>query len=68
MPQGFSVVTRATLLYSLWYPNLIPLDPAAIRQVVRSHQPFAFDRLYGAFPEQVVEADAKAVVERSADR
>ena len=28
----------------------------------------AFDRLYGAFPEQVVNTDAKAAVERSADR
>ena len=31
-------------------------------------KPFAFDRLYGAFPEQVVKTDAKAAVERSADR
>ena len=38
------------------------------RQVVKSLKPFAFDRLYGAFPEQVVKADAKAAVERSADR
>ena len=53
----------------MWsYPNLIPLGPAGIRQVARSLQPFAFDRLYGAFPEQVVKTDAKAAVERSADR
>jgi hypothetical protein len=48
------------------YP--IPLGPAAIRQVVTSLEPFAFDRLYGAFPGQVVAADAKAAVGRSADR
>lgn len=53
----------------MWsYPNLIPLGPAGIRQVARSLQPFAFDRLYGAFPEQVVKTDAKAAVERSAER
>ena len=55
-----------SFMYS--YPNLIPLGPTAIRQVVRSLKPFAFDRLYGAFPDQVVKADAKAAVERSADR
>jgi len=53
----------------MWsYPNLIPLGSAAIRQVVKSLEPFAFDRLYGAFPEQVVAADAKGAVTRSADR
>jgi hypothetical protein len=29
---------------------------------------FAFDRLYGAFPEQIVSTDAKGAVDRSADR
>lgn len=53
----------------MWsYPNLIPLGPSAIKQVVKSFKPFAFERLHGAFPEQVVTADAKGVVERSADR
>src|SRR5215813_10055627 len=53
----------------MWsYPNMIPLGPAAIRRVVSSLKPFAFDRLYGAFPEQVVKADAKGAVERSAER
>jgi hypothetical protein len=35
---------------------------------VASLKPFAFDRLYGAFPNQVVKSDAKGAVERSADR
>ena len=35
---------------------------------MRSLEPFAFDRLYGAFPEQVVAADAKGAVRRSANR
>lgn len=50
------------------YPNLIPLGPEAIRQIVKSLELFAFDRLDGAFPEQVVAADAKGAVGRSADR
>ena len=53
----------------MWsYPNLVPLGPAAIKRVVASLKPFAFDRLYGAFPGQVVAADAKGVVGRSAGR
>lgn len=55
-----------SFMYS--YPNLVPLGPAAISRVVNSLGPFAFDRLYGAFPGQVVPADAKGVVRRSADR
>ncbi|MFO0811450.1 MAG: MBL fold metallo-hydrolase [Gemmataceae bacterium] len=55
-----------TFMYS--YPNMIPLGPAAIRRIVASLRPFAFDRLYSAFPEQVVKAGAKAAVERSAER
>ncbi|QDU23480.1 MBL fold metallo-hydrolase [Urbifossiella limnaea] len=55
-----------SFMYS--YPNLIPLGPAAIQQVVRRLAPFAFDRLYGAFPGQFVGSDAKGVVRRSADR
>ena len=32
----------------MWsYPNMIPLGPAAIKQVVKSLKPFAFDRLHG---------------------
>lgn len=53
----------------MWsYPNLIPLGPAAIKEVVKSLKPFAFDRLYGAFPDQVVKEDAKGALGRSADR
>lgn len=55
-----------SFMYS--YPNLIPLEAAAIQQMVRSLEPFPFDRLYGAFPGQVVGSDAKGVVRRSADR
>jgi hypothetical protein len=55
-----------TFMYS--YPNMIPLGPVAIRKIAASLKPFAFDRLYSAFADQVVKADAKAVVERSAQR
>jgi hypothetical protein len=66
--QPYVCMDRTWVSFMYSYPNLIPLGPSAIRQVVRSLNPFAFDRLYGAFPDQVVKADAKAAVERSADR
>ena len=66
--QPYVCADRRWVSFMYSYPNLIPLGPVAIKQVVRSLKPFAFDRLYGAFPEQIVKADAKAVVERSADR
>jgi hypothetical protein len=66
--QPYVCMDRKWVSFMSSYPNLIPLGPAAIRQVVKSLKPFAFDRLYGAFPDQVVKADAKGAVERSADR
>jgi hypothetical protein len=53
----------------MWsYPNLIPLGPAAIRQVAKALKPLKFDRLYGAVPGQVVNSDASGAVARSAER
>ena len=66
--QPYVCQDRTWVSFMWSYPNLIPLGPAAIKQVAKSLKPLAFDRLYGAFPEQVVTADAKGVVERSADR
>jgi hypothetical protein len=40
----------------------------AIRKIALALKPFAFDRLYSAFADQVVKTDAKAAVERSAGR
>jgi hypothetical protein len=66
--QPYVCADRRWVSFMYSYPNLIPLGPAALRQVVRSLGPFAFDRIYGAFPEQVMTAGAKAAVERSAAR
>jgi glyoxylase-like metal-dependent hydrolase (beta-lactamase superfamily II) len=55
-----------SFLYS--YPNLIPLPAAAVQQIARSVEPFAFDRIYGGWFERVVPTDAKGVVARSAER
>ena len=50
------------------YPNYIPLGEAAVRRVGDAVAPYAFDRLYGAFTNRVIERDAHAVVARSIDR
>ncbi|MEQ8790841.1 MAG: MBL fold metallo-hydrolase [Pirellulaceae bacterium] len=55
-----------SFMYS--YPNLIPLPAATVRRIVQAVEPFEFDRIYGAWWGKIVRADAKAVVERSADR
>jgi hypothetical protein len=55
-----------SFLYS--YPNMIPLSALAIRRIMASLKPFAFDRLYGAFPGLTVPRDARGAVKRSAAR
>jgi hypothetical protein len=53
----------------MWsYPNLIPLDPATIEDIVRRVEPFEFDRIYGGWWGRVVIHDGAAAVRRSADR
>ena len=66
--QPYVCQDRKWLSFMWSYPNLIPLGAAAIQAVVASLKPYTFDRLYGAFPDQVVKSDAKAAVGRSADR
>ena len=65
-PEVCSARNWVTFMYS--YPNYIPLCATSIRTIVKALTPFAFDRLYGAFPGRTVNSDAKAIVERSATR
>ena len=55
-----------SFMYS--YPNLIPLSPAAIRRIVAAVEPYAFDRIYGGWKDDIVTQDAKEAVRRSAER
>lgn len=50
------------------YPNLIPLPASTVRGIVEAVEPFAFDRIYGAWWGKVVREDAKPAVKRSAAR
>ncbi|MDX2153775.1 MAG: hypothetical protein SFV54_23735 [Bryobacteraceae bacterium] len=55
-----------SFMYS--YPNWIPLGPRAVRRLAAAVAPFAFDRIYGAFPTREILTGAKRVVQFSVDR
>ena len=50
------------------YPNLIPLGPAAIGQILETIEPFPFEQIYGAWWKANVLSNAKTAVRRSAER
>jgi glyoxylase-like metal-dependent hydrolase (beta-lactamase superfamily II) len=56
----------ATFMYS--YPNDIPLNRRAVERIVAAVEPFAYDRVYSAWWEKVIQTDAKSAVQRSAER
>ena len=49
-------------------PNRLPLPERDVRRVVEAVRPYAFDRIYGGWWQPVLRRDARAVVERSAER
>ena len=62
------VLDRAHVSFMRSYPNLIPLSATDVRRIVGAVQPFAFDRIYGAFPGRTIMQEAKAALARSASR
>ena len=50
------------------YPNLVPLSAAAVRRIVRAVEPFAWDRVHGAWWGDTIAAGARAAVAHSAER
>lgn len=62
------VADRRWVSFMYSFPNLIPLPAAEVRQVVAAVEPFDYDRIYSAWWGNVVAEDAKAAVQRSADR
>jgi hypothetical protein len=57
---------HVSFMYS--YPNYVPLSPPAVERIVKAVEPSAFDRVYGAFWDRVIDNDGKAAVKRSAER
>lgn len=63
------VVPDRRFVSFMWsYPNYIPLNAPAIQRIVQAVEPFAFDRIYGAFPKLTVASDGKNAVHRSGER
>jgi glyoxylase-like metal-dependent hydrolase (beta-lactamase superfamily II) len=54
---------HVSVLYS--FPNMIPVNAAAIRRIAAILDPYPFARVYGAFEGRVIPADAKTALERS---
>jgi len=57
---------HVSFMYS--YPNFIPLSASTVDRIVDKVMPLRFDRIYGHFFGLEIEADAKRVVQRSAER
>jgi hypothetical protein len=49
------------------YPNRLPLSGTVVQRVADHVDRFDYDRLYGNF-DNAIDADAKAIVHRSAER
>lgn len=57
---------HVSFMYS--YPNYVPLAASAVKRILAAVEPYAFDRIYGAFWDLTIERDGKATVKRSAER
>ena len=64
----YVVADRRYVSFMYSYPNLIPLPAHAVDRIVRALEPYAFKRIYSAWFERVLAADAKAALARSAER
>lgn len=62
------VADRHMVSFMYSYPNDIPLDPGSVRRIADMVAPYAFDRVYGAFPGGVVPDRGSEVVQESAER
>jgi glyoxylase-like metal-dependent hydrolase (beta-lactamase superfamily II) len=63
------VVPDTRFVSFMWsYPNYIPLNAASVERIAAKVEPYAFDRIYGAFPKMTVASNAKDSVRRSAER
>lgn len=58
---------RASVSFMRSYPNLIPLSPRLVRQIVAAVGTLTFDRVYGAFGN-VIDSGADQAVRASAER
>jgi hypothetical protein len=57
---------HVSFMYS--FPNFIPLPALIVDRIVERVLSLRFDRIYGHFFDLEIEADARRVVQRSAER
>lgn len=62
------VMDRRFVSFMYSYPNLIPERPSVVRRALERIEPYAFDRIYGAWWQRIVRTDAKAALRCSAER
>ncbi|QYF73216.1 MBL fold metallo-hydrolase [Cryobacterium sp. PAMC25264] len=63
----FANPDRSSVSFMRSYPNRLPLSGPVVERIARTLERFEFDRLYGNF-DNMIAADARAIVRRSADR
>src|ERR1700753_2326079 len=59
---------RRSVSFMYSYPNLIPLNAAAVRRIADVVAPLAFDRIYGAWWGRNIADDAKVLFGKSVER
>jgi hypothetical protein len=59
---------RQWLSFMYSYPNYIPLNAQSVQKIAGILEPWAFDRIYGAFPKRTVAAGAKERLRVSVER
>lgn len=64
----YVVADRRYVSFMYSYPNLIPLPAHAIDRIAQRLAPYDFDRIYSAWFDRVLVADAKAALTRSVER
>jgi len=62
------VADRQHVSFMYSYPNYIPLSAAGVERITQAVAPFAYDSVYGAFWDTVIETGGQAAVARSAER
>ncbi len=62
------VLDRRLASFMRSYPNLIPLDPDAIRGILAAIEPCSYDRIYGGWWGRSIVENAQEAVSASAER
>jgi hypothetical protein len=59
---------RRSVTFMWSYPNMLPLPAREVDRIAGDLEPWAFDRIWGAWWGRVIRADAKAIIRESTRR